>query len=247
MIALNMKALNKKAYTTDSASTGQLLNHLYHKIERTTHLDPHPGLIIASHHFIEPYPLVNEIYLLCLATMDLLIQFAYPSLSGYGKFTISLTMKRSYGEEITFTLGSAIPLTYQDCKLIPKREVYAHISQYIMKYDEIYDGDYIVRLMIRVYMDGKKMDRPALSEEERDNLLSSIFQARLSEIEPITARGIRYCKRSYPTHITALKPSRTELKPFMVADTETILIDNVHKPYAAGLLMVRPGEQIMIL
>ncbi len=30
----------------------------------------------------------------------------------------------------------------------------------------------------------------------------------------------------------------------MVADTETILIDNVHKPYAAGLLMVRPGEQI---
>nr|YP_009381762.1 hypothetical protein AEK19_MT1345 [Utricularia reniformis]ART31544.1 hypothetical protein AEK19_MT1345 [Utricularia reniformis] len=30
----------------------------------------------------------------------------------------------------------------------------------------------------------------------------------------------------------------------MVADTETILIDNVNKPYALGLLLVRPGEQI---
>jgi hypothetical protein len=26
----------------------------------------------------------------------------------------------------------------------------------------------------------------------------------------------------------------------MVADTETILIDNIHKPYAAGVMMVRP-------
>lgn len=232
------------AYTTDSATTGLLLNSLYQKIERTTHQDPHPGLIIASHHFFEPYPLVNEIDLLCLATMDLLIQFAYPSLSGYGKFTISFTMKRSYGEDISFTLGPAIPLTDQDSKLIPMREVYAHISRYIMKYSEIYDGDYILILMIRVYMDGKKMDRPALSSEERYSSLSSIIQARLSEIEPITAREIRNRKRSYPTHITALKPCRTELKPFMVADTETILIDNVHKPYAAGLLMVRPGEQI---
>ncbi|CAB4280623.1 unnamed protein product [Prunus armeniaca] len=116
-------------------------------------------------------------------------------------------MKRSYGEEISFTLGPAIPLTDPD---------------------EIYNGDYIVRLMIRVYMDGKKMDRPALSSEERDSSLSSIIQAGLSEIEPITAREIRNRNRSYPTHITALKPCRTELKPFIVADTETLLIDNVH-------------------
>jgi DNA polymerase type B, organellar and viral len=234
----------KKAYSTDSANTGLLLNRMYQKIERTTHQDPHPGLIIASHHFFEPYPLVNEIDLLNLATMDLLIQFAYPSLSGYGKFTISFTMKRSYGEEISFTLGPAIPLTYHDCKLIPRSEVYAHISRSIMKYSEIYDGDYIIRLMIRVYMDGKKMDWPTISSEERDSSLSSIIQARLSEIEQITAREIRKSKRSYPTHITTLKPWRTALKPFMVADTETILIDNVHKPYAAGLMMVRPGERI---
>nr|GLL31769.1 DNA-polymerase-like [Ipomoea trifida]GMD18005.1 orf148 [Ipomoea batatas]GMD19393.1 orf148 [Ipomoea batatas] len=83
--------------------------------------------MIASHNFFEPYPLVNEIVLLSLATMDLLNKFAYPSLSGYGKFTITFTMMRSYGEEISFTLGQAISLTYMD---------------------KVYDGDYIVRLMI---------------------------------------------------------------------------------------------------
>lgn len=232
------------AYTTDSSTTVPLLNRLSKMIERTTCEDPHLGLIISSHHFIEPPPLINEIDLLCLATMSLLIQFAYPSLSGYGKFTISFTMKRSYGEEISFTIGPAIPLTYPDGKLIPMSEVYAHISRSIQKYAEIYDGVSIVRLMIRVYMEGKKMDRPALSSEEIYSRLSSIIQAGLSEIEPITAREIRHRNRSYPTHITALKPCCTELKPFIVADTETLLIDNVHKPYAAGLLMVRPGEPL---
>ncbi|CAA2953967.1 DNA-dependent RNA polymerase [Olea europaea subsp. europaea] len=97
-------------------------------IEQTTHLDPHPGLIIATHHFSEPYPLVNEVDLLCLATMDLLIQFAYPSLSGYGKFTISFTMIDSYKGEFTFTLAPAIPLTDQDGDLMPKRAVFAFNS-----------------------------------------------------------------------------------------------------------------------
>nr|GME06072.1 DNA polymerase-like [Ipomoea batatas] len=241
---MNKKIMNHKMMArkneTINATTGQLLTRFFQKIERTAHQEPHPGLMIASHNFFEPYPLVNEIVLLSLATMDLLNKFAYPSLSGYGKFTITFTMMRSYGEEISFTLGQAIPLTYMDGKLIPKSDVYAHISRYIMKYAEVYDGDYIVRLMIRVYMDSKK------KEEERYNTLSSIIEGELSKIEePITARKIKHGKHSrYPTHITALKPRRTELKAFIVADTETIYLDNIHKPYAAGLMMVCPGDKI---
>ncbi|KAK8488086.1 hypothetical protein V6N11_019756 [Hibiscus sabdariffa] len=141
-----------------------ILNRLNLKISHTTILDPHPGLVIASLHFQEPYPLVNEIDLLSLATMDLLIQFAYPSLSGYGKFSISFTMIRSYGEEISFTLGPAIPLTYEDGKFVPMAE------------------------------------------------------------------------GSYATHITALKLSRTKVKPFIVADIETLRCgdDEFHKPYAVS-------------
>jgi hypothetical protein len=224
-----------------------LMNRMYQKIEETTRQDPHPGLIIASHDFNEPYPIINDIDLLSLTTMDLLIQFAYPSLSGYGKFTISFTMKRSHSVETTFTLGPAIPLTYQDCNLIPMSEVYSHISQCIIKYAENYDGVNIVRVMIRVYMDGKRMDIPVVSSEYRDRILDEIMKDGLIEIEPIRAREIRYRKhrkRSYLTHITALKRCSTKKKAFIVADIETLLIDNVHKPYAAGLLMVRPGEEI---
>lgn len=253
-----------RSFTTDcgQSETVLLLNRLFSKIEQSTLKEPHPGLLIATHHFRSPYPQCNEISLLSLVTMDLLIQFCYPILSGYSKFTIIYSIKRSYGgppsntinqsnsEEITFTTGSAIPLTYENDDLIPKRVVYDHIYRSIMKYGEMVDTDLVTQLTIRVYMDsnntgGQNRDGPSLTEDERERMLLSIFEAELSEMEPIRLREIRNRKRSiYPCHITALKASRKELKPFIVADTETILINNEHKPYAAGLLLVRPGEQI---
>lgn len=233
--------------TPDCSTTRLLLNRLYQTIERTTHQDPHPGLIIGSHHFSEPYyPLINEVDVLCLATMDLLNQFAYPSISGYSKFSISFTMNRSYGEGISFTLGPAIPLTSSDGKLIPKSEVYAHIYQYIQKYADKYEGDYVTRIMIRVYLEGAMKSRSSLSSVERESQLSSIIEDGLHETEPITAREIRNMKRNYPSHITALMPSCKKLQPFIVADTETLMINGVQRPYAAGLMLVRPGEKIPV-
>jgi len=88
-------------------------------------------------------------------------------------------------------------------------------------------------------------DRPVLSLKDRHNLLYSILKAGCSEkTNPQTARLIENKKRNYHTYIRALKPSCSERKPFIVADTETILIDNIHCPYAIGLLLVRPGEEM---
>lgn len=198
-----------------------LLNRWYQRLnEQTTYMDPHPGLIIATHHYLEPYPLINDVDLISMTTMDLLIQYAYPSISGYCKFTICLTMKRSYGEEISFTLGKARPLAYKESTLMPKSQVYAGISSEIAKYAEIYDGDIIKKLTIRVYMEVKKKGYP-VSLEERVSILSPIIEesTELTDLEP--ARDIQNCQRSYPTHIKALKQRSTELKPFLVADTET--------------------------
>lgn len=76
--------------------------------------------------------------------MVLFIKFAYPSISGYAKFTISFTMRKKKKEKnkesisltlgkesISLTLGPAIPLTYEDGSLIPKNEVYANIVNLI--------------------------------------------------------------------------------------------------------------------
>ncbi|KAM0932114.1 putative ribonuclease H-like superfamily [Dioscorea sansibarensis] len=119
-------------------------------------------------------------------------------------------------------------------------EVYGHIKQYIKKYAEIYEGDVVVRIMIRVYMEGKKMDRPALSEEARYSLLSSIAEQEFLVKEPVTRGGCAALQgiSQHSKHLAL------NLKAFMVGDIETLLIDDVHKPYAAGLLKVRPGEEI---
>ena len=84
-------------YTQKRISTKSLLlNKLYTSVEKeSTYHVPHPGKIIASHNFNEPYPIINETYLLSIVVMDLLTQYAYayPSISGYSKFTIQLSMK----------------------------------------------------------------------------------------------------------------------------------------------------------
>ncbi|KAL0292740.1 UNVERIFIED_CONTAM: hypothetical protein Sradi_6977100 [Sesamum radiatum] len=140
----------------------------------------------------------------------------------------------AYGGELTFTLDNAIPLTDQDNKKIPMNDVYALIYKSIQKYAERYDGQFLVRLMIRVYMTGEKKERPLFSLEGSSKSFFN-HEPRIEEIKPIPTKEIRYHKSSYPTHITALKPCHTKLKPFIVADIETLLIDDVHKPYAAGL------------
>ncbi|KAK9741132.1 hypothetical protein RND81_03G084000 [Saponaria officinalis] len=180
--------------------------------------------------------------------MDLLTQYAYPSISGYSKFTIQLTMKRSF-DEINFTLGLAIPLTFEDGEFIPKSNIYDKVSRILEKYSEKYDGDCVLGITILIYMLVGIKDKipPLLSEDAREKSLLECLHPVSVQIDPIRALKIQHKKRNYPSHITAIKSSsrkRTRLKSFLVADTETILIDNVHKPYAAGVMMVIPGLDI---
>ena len=228
-------------YTT---STGYYL--LNSRIEKTTSLNPHPGLIIASHHFKECGILIDETDLLFHFTMVLLIKLAYPSISGYAKFTISFTMIKKNKERISFTLGPAIPLTYEDDSLIPKYEVYANIVNLITQYKEIYEGEYIDNITIRVYFEEINKNPCMPSKEEVESILASIllFQSGLSDIEPIKGKKIQHSKKSYPSYITTIKSCSKKRKSFLVGDIETIVIDNVHKPYAAGLMMVRPNKVI---
>ncbi|KAJ8425848.1 hypothetical protein Cgig2_000480 [Carnegiea gigantea] len=244
---LNSYTMSTKSYLLNS------------RIEKTTSQNLHPGLIIASHYFIEGGILVDETDQLSYSTMVLLIKFTYPSISGYAKFTISFTMRKKNKEKnkerisftlgkesISFTLGPAISLTYEDGSLIPKNEVYANIVNLITQYKEIYEGEYIENITIRVYFKEINKNPHIPSEEEVESILASIFlfQSGLSDIEPIKGKKIQHSKKSYPSHITATKSCRKNLKCFLVGDIETIVIDNVHKPYAAGLMMVRPNEVI---
>lgn len=236
-------------YTTGCRQneTSLLLNKLYTAVEKeSTYHVPHPGKIIASHKFNEPYPIINETDLLSIAVMDLLTQYAYPSISLYSKFTIQFSMKQSF-DEINFTLGPAIPLTFEDGEFIPKSNIYDQVSRLILKYIEKYDGDCVLGITIIIFILGGVKDKiPLLSEDGREKSLLECLQPVSGQIDPISALKIQHKKLNYPRHITRIKSSQRKrtglkLKSFLVADTETILIDNVHNPYAAGVMMVIPG------
>lgn len=232
-------------FINDRFASERLLNRMFGLIDYTSKEDPHPSLRIATHHYKEPFPFLGEICLNSLAAMDLLNTLVYPILSGYGKFTICVTMLRSTGEEITYTLGTAIPLTYDKDKLIPKNEIYSRIYKLILKNAERYDGFSCVRLQVRVHLDGyKKENVPSLSHDDRYSLLLSIIDKRLNDILPLKAKKIENKVRNYPTFITALKKGSKERSPFIVADLETVLVNKTHIPYAAGLLKVHPGKEI---
>jgi hypothetical protein len=59
--------------------------------------------------------------------------------------------------------------------------------------------------------------------------------------DPVKAMGR---KSHYPNHVHALKPMSKEMQPFILANIETVIINNVHVPYAAGFLMVKLGEDV---
>lgn len=227
-----------------------LTNRLIRSIDTKEAKDLHPGLMSCAIHFKkDKYPVASDVELLSLEVMMLLIEYAYPAINGYSKFTIAPTIRTSSGD-ISFTAGPAISLTCSDGNLLPESEVYAHILRAFAKIAEIYDATEITSISIRIYTEKKKdeKDRTHVSIEDISIKLSSLMQAdKIEIIEPRTARKIKNKMRSYPPgHITAVKQSSTdtEMQPFLVADTETILIDDVHKPYAAGLLKVMPGEDL---
>ena len=120
MLSYNRTGMRSKTTESWKNETDLLLNSFFNAIYGTTHQDPHPGLIIASHQISEPFLNVADIDLICLIIIDLLNQFAFPYIGGYSKFTILYTIIRSFGEEITFTTGSAIPLTNLNFELIEK-------------------------------------------------------------------------------------------------------------------------------
>jgi hypothetical protein len=51
-------------------------------------------------------------------------------------------------------------------------------------------------------------------------------------------------KPHYPNYVKALPARCKEMKPFIVVDMETILINDIHVPCAASYFIVYPGDDI---
>nr|GMC76315.1 RNA polymerase [Ipomoea batatas] len=171
--------------------------------------------------------------------MYLLIKYAYPLNADFGKFTIHYVMKIPAGR-IPFSI----------CKAITFREggqdlsVYSLVDHYVGLKGEEYGKYEITRISIRIYyLECQSKEPRHLSEDQIASLIGGSMNSE-AVVEHQEARKIDHRKSQYPKHITALNPTRKERMPFIVADTETVLINDIHVPYAVGFLVVEPGDAL---
>ena len=251
---MKQKILTNRSYSTGLNVSSSLVCKLYSVIGKSTVIRPHPSLIVASHRFSHGI-LMQETALLSLAVLDLLVLYAYPAIGGYSKFNILLSLDNGKDEVsskkeedfISFVEGKAIPLTLGDGTPLPKGEILGHIYSRILYKGESYVGELVPRVGIRFYTEaGKKIEILSVSPDDRTKQLEEALhnQVEVGSLPTITAKKIRNRKKTYKSSITPVKCNSKELNPFLVADTETLLLENVHKPYAAGVMMVHPGDNI---
>lgn len=211
-------------------------------IEREYCDRPYPGLIIAGLIFKDPYLRCNQCDLIVIAVLYLLIKYAYTTESTHGKFTICYVLKVPQISEISFTLSESINFRYNG-EYLP---IYALIDKLVrMKADE-YDDAKITQLYIRIYLiDTKTSDIPKynFTLNEIVNKIHDIITDKRN-VDPIEVKKSTHSNKMsrYPTYLTSLKPSSKEPSPFIVADTETVLVNNVHTPYAIGFMEVKLGD-----
>lgn len=223
---------------------------------------PYLGLREANVTFKAPYVRCTECEVISLAVMRILLKCAYHTGSCYGKVNIGYHMKIPkhesligsenilYKEEISFIIGPAIPLTDKDGNMVPNMNVYYHIFKAVMRKAEIYGVEVVSALFIRIYLKddlgwGDKM-LPLSSEELARMILELMNSGDSGSDEERKALPIKRSKKNYPKYITPLNPKRGVLRPFIVADLETVLVNEGHVPYAVGFKVIRPGENVAL-
>lgn len=232
-----MKEIIPTIYTKELFDV--LWDNLLNSIDKEYYKDPHLGLRIATIEFKRPFLRCSDCDMIVLAVMRLYHKYAYTIQSDYGKLTVSYVMRIPFSV-VPFTIGPAIPFR-EDGKDLP---IYTLIDKIVREKAEEYDESEISSIYIRIYITESKVSAmPIISNDEIASKLWECINSMVV-VEPKEARTLRHRKHCYPNYLTALKPKKSIRKPFIVADTETILIDQVHVPYAAGFLVVMPGDDL---
>ncbi|KAF6135887.1 hypothetical protein GIB67_006779 [Kingdonia uniflora] len=120
----------------------------------------------------------------------------------------------------------------------PNMIVYEQILNFLKVKAENYDGLFLSAVFIRMYSIDMVVKELVHSSDEIDSQIWDLLRSGLSGgIPQEVLTKVRGRKRSYKTYITAIKSSIKDRKSFIVANLETILINSIHKPYAAGYLV----------
>ncbi|KAG5571414.1 hypothetical protein H5410_061180 [Solanum commersonii] len=202
---------------------------------------PHPMEYINSFLAIN---LFDECEIILNLVIYLLFKYAYPKGLEYGKFTIHYSMKTTSGI-ITYAIGQAITFRVGGVN----QPIRAIVDEYVRVKAEAYGDAVLTDIIIQSYYDQN------ISSVEinisNDQITCRIVESVVSDevYDRIAMRKIENHKPKYLKHVTRLKLNCKERISFIVADTETILVESdtdqiekVHMPYAVGFLVVKPSS-----
>lgn len=150
--------------------------------------------------------------------------------------------------DLSFTLGKAIPLCDHFGNRVPKKKIYEMIEQLVKLYAEQYQDAVIKGVFIRIYYEQndslKLIDFPNEISSDIITHIHHVMESEIGSCELPDVKSLKYKKSRIPNKINAIKGKGTECRSFIVADIETILVNSVHVPYAAGYLVVNPGDDL---
>ncbi|KAF3778769.1 DNA polymerase [Nymphaea thermarum] len=151
--------------------------------------------------------------------------------------------------DVSFTLGHAIPLCDPVGNRLHKKRIYDMIDKLVRLNGEKYNDAVVKGVFICIYYESKdshqSLDFPNISNllgRIRNVMDSEIVSGNLPEV-----LSLMYKQTRIPSKISAIKGHQKECRPFIVADLETIVLNDVHVPYVAGYLVVKPGDDLTSL
>ncbi|KAJ3668564.1 hypothetical protein LUZ61_022881 [Rhynchospora tenuis] len=154
--------------------------------------------------------------------MRLLIKYVYNTGLKYGEFPIDSS-------------GNAVS----------NMDVYVMIEKKGFQKAEEYEKYLLTGLDIRVYLLGRHeiTEKELPSSDEIASRIGKLIEAGIGCGEPREVRAMGRIRRD-PKFLAEWKPKGNQCLPFIVADIETFILNNVHVPYVAGLLVVNPGDDV---
>jgi len=158
-----------------NSSIEAALIRLNSSIESEHCRDPYNALRVVELKF-RPYVKCADCEVISLAVMRLLMKYVYHLGLSHGKFTIGYVMKIPKGDDVSYSVGSAISLNDSNGKAIPNRGVYEQISQLVKQKAEEYDKEVLSGIFLRVYYVGKLEKEPPLSDDEINTKLMELLR-----------------------------------------------------------------------
>ena len=215
------------------------------------------GHIIASSKLIPGRIHVDDVSILIMGVFNMLLGVPIEKFK-YGKFTIVYTMREPVkgGSPISNTLGPAISLLLAGTKntMMVDYSVMCLIIRQIMGSSELYEDYPLESLSLHFFYSPKRRNTKKMKWEVRDQfkfdrLMTLVKQLDIPdhEYEQKKAERVNNSNRTnldFSTLIKRLKQKDKPPKSFLVGDIETVMLNDIHTPYAAGFLVVHPDSEV---